>query len=182
MIRKYNGFDRNRGGKSGKRYILNDQIKARQVRLIDHNGDQIGVVDIETARSRANEQDLDLLLISPDANPPVCKITNYGQFLYQEKKKEKQTKKSTQTIKEIKISHNISIGDYNVRLNQAKKFLSKKFKVKLTVVFRGRHIIYKNDHGIKIVDRFLDDIKEFGVKDNQEIKASRNISIIINPK
>ncbi len=180
MKKKVN--NRDRGGKSKKRYSINEQIKAKEVRLIDNKGNQVGVVPIEKAKEMSNDLNLDLLLISKDANPPVCKIADYGQFLYQEKKREKQTKKTTQTIKELKLSHNISIGDYNVRLNHAKKFLTKKYKVKLTVVFRGRHIIYKNDHGIKIVERFLEDIKEYGTKDNQEIRPTRNLSIMINPK
>ena len=102
--------------------------------------------------------------------------------MYQQKKKEKQQKKATQTLKELKMSHKISIHDYTVRINQAKKFLGKKHKVKLTIPFRGREIMYRDQLGTKIIDRFLGDIAEYGIKDNDLIKSGKNLSVIINPK
>ncbi len=112
----------------------------------------------------------------------MCKIVDYGQFMYHLKKKEKQSRRSTQVIKELKMSHKISIHDYNVRLNHAKKFLSKKFKVKITIVFRGREIVYRDGLGMDMVFRFLKDIEEYGIKDNDIVKSGRNLSVLINPK
>ena len=123
-----------------------------------------------------------MLLLSSNASPPVCKIVNYGQFMYHQKKKEKQSKKTTQVIKELKMSHKISVHDYNVRINQAVKFLSKKFKVKLTIVFRGREIVFRDNLGVEIVNRFINDIEEYGIKDNDIVKSGRNLSVLINPK
>ena len=123
-----------------------------------------------------------MLLLSSNASPPVCKIVNYGQFMYHQKKKEKQSKKTTQVIKELKMSHKISVHDYNVRINQAVKFLSKKFKVKLTIVFRGREIVFRDNLGVEIVKRFINDIEEYGIKDNDIVKSGRNLSVLINPK
>jgi translation initiation factor IF-3 len=140
------------------------------------------VVSITEARKLSSEKNLDLLLLSSNASPPVCKIVNYGQFMYHQKKKEKQSKKTTQVIKELKMSHKISVHDYNVRINQAVKFLSKKFKVKLTIVFRGREIVFRDNLGVEIVKRFINDIEEYGIKDNDIVKSGRNLSVLINPK
>ena len=122
------------------------------------------------------------MLISKDATPPVCKLIDYGQFLYQQKKKEKKSKKSNNIIKELKLSHKISIHDYNVRINQAVKFLEKKYKVKITIRFKGREIIYRDQLGIKTIDRILEDLNEYGIKDNDIVKSGRNLSVLINPK
>jgi translation initiation factor IF-3 len=102
--------------------------------------------------------------------------------MYHQKKKEKQSKKTTQVIKELKMSHKISVHDYNVRINQAVKFLSKRFKVKLTIVFRGREIVFRDNLGVEIVKRFINDIEEYGIKDNDIVKSGRNLSVLINPK
>ena len=102
--------------------------------------------------------------------------------MYHQKKKEKQSKRSGQVIKELKLSHKISTHDYNVRINQAIKFLSKKFKVKITVIFRGREIVFRDNLGMEMVLRFLSDIEEYGIKDNDIVKSGRNLSVMINPK
>ena len=137
---------------------------------------------LEDAKRLSAEQNLDLLLISGDANPPVCKLVDYGQFMYQQKKKEKQQRRSAQVIKELKMSHKISIHDYNVRLNQAEKFLKKKNKVKLTITFKGREIVYRDTLGIKLADKFLLDIEDHGIKDNDVVKSGRSLTVLINPK
>ncbi len=165
-----------------KRYIINDQIKANEVRLIDSEGAQLGIVSIQEARRLSSEQNLDLLLLSPKVKPPVCKIVNYGQFMYQQKKKDKSAKKNVQIIKEIKMSHKISIHDYNVRKRHAIKFLSKKFKVKVTLTFRGREIVHRDGLGVKLINKFIDEIKEYGVQDNHLSRSGRFLSTLINPK
>ena len=152
------------------------------MRLISKDGEQLGVVPLQEAKRISNEQNLDLILISKDAKPPVCKLIDYGQYLYQQKKKVKQSKKSAQTIKELKMSHKISIHDYNVRYNQAVKFLSKRYKVKLTLVFRGREIVYRDTLGVNLIEKFLKDVESYGSKDDVIVKSGRNLSVMINPK
>lgn len=129
-----------------------------------------------------SDQNLDLMLISKDASPPVCKLIDYGQFMYQQKKKDKKSKKTNNVIKELKMSHKISIHDYNVRINQAIKFLDKKYKVKFTVKFKGREIIYRDQLGVKTLDKVIKDLNEYGIKDNDIVKSGRNLSVLINPK
>ena len=170
------------GGVCIKRYSVNDRIRASEVRLVDKDGGQLGIKSLDEAKQLASEQQLDLILISPNAKPPVCKIANYGQFMYKMKKKEKESKKTIQVIKELKMSHKISIHDYDVRIRQAKKFLGKKNKVKVTVVFRGRDIVFKETHGVKMLNKFLEDLEEYGNKDNDIVKSGRNLSVMVNPK
>ncbi|MBH37693.1 translation initiation factor IF-3 [bacterium] len=170
------------GGTFIKHYIINEKIKAEKVRLIDNEGNQLGILPISEARRLSLEKNLDLLLLSGNASPPVCKIVDYGQFMYHQKKKEKQSRRSGQVIKELKLSHKISSHDYNVRINQAIKFLSKKYKVKVTVVFRGREIVFRDKLGVEMVNRFLNDIEEYGIKDNDIVKSGRNLMVMVNPK
>lgn len=124
---------------------------------------------------------MDLLLISENSNPPVCKLVNYGQFMYQQKKKEKSARKSAQVTKELKMSPKISEHDFQVRLNKAKTFLGKRYKIKLTIFFRGREIVHK-DLGEQLAQRFLDELKDLGTSDSQLTKAGRNFVVIISPK
>ncbi|MFC1616821.1 translation initiation factor IF-3 [Candidatus Margulisiibacteriota bacterium] len=175
--------NRFKGRKSfGKRYIINEQIKANEVRLIDEKGTQIGVVSIEQARSQAEAVGLDLLLISAEAKPPVCRIVDFGQFRYQQQKKDKQSKKSskTQVLKELKMSPKISEHDYNVRLTSAKKFLGKKYTVKLAIFFKGREITHPQ-LGKDLINRFLDDVKEVGNAACDMSTSGRIFSVMINP-
>jgi len=141
-------------------------------------------VSIERARELATERNLDLLLVSSTTNPPVCRIIDFGQFRYQQQKKEKQSKKSgrnTSTIKELKMSPKISEHDYMVRLTNAKKFLNKGFKVKLTVFFRGREITHP-ELGKGILERFLEDVKDLGNPESKIMSAGKIFSVVINPK
>ncbi len=124
---------------------------------------------------------MDLLLISETSDPPVCKLVNYGQFMYQQKKKEKSARKSAQVTKELKMSPKISQNDYQVRLNKAKVFLGKRYKIKLTIFFRGREIMHR-DLGEKLAKRFLEELSEIGTSDAQLSRAGRNFVIIISPK
>lgn len=164
-----------------KKYIINDRIKAKEVRLIDEAGNQVGVVDTRVAQDRANSVQLDLVLISETANPPVCKIIDYGQFMYQQKKKEKQSKKSAQVTKELKMSPKISEHDYMVRLTKGIEFLKKKYKVKLTIFFRGREIVHQS-LGESVLNRFIEQISEYGIADKEITRSGRQMIAIINPK
>jgi len=151
------------------------------VRLIGPEGELIGVKKIDEARRIAQDQNLDLVLLSENTNPPVCKLVDYGQFMYQLKKKEKLAKKVVNIIKELKLSHKISSHDYGVRLDQALKFLQKKYKVKVSVVFRGREIVHMA-LGETLLKKFLSEIAEFGIPDSEISKAGKALIVIIRPK
>ena len=170
------------GASSIKHYFTNQKIRAREVRLIDQDGNQIGVMPTPEALVKADQAGLDLIQITNQSNPPICKLADYGQFMYQQKKKDRQQKKQSQVIKEIKMSHKISENDYETRLSQARKFLEKKYKVKLTVTFKGREIVFRDTLGMERVHKFLSDIQDYGIKDNDIVKSGKNINLLINPK
>jgi translation initiation factor IF-3 len=125
---------------------LNEQITALKVRLIDENGEQKGVVFKREALTRAQELGLDLVEISPKADPPVCKIVDYGKFVYQKTKRQKDQKKTQVRVKlkEIKLKPNIDVHDMNFKIKHAKEFLQKGNKVKFSCMFRGREIMFAN--------------------------------------
>ena len=164
-----------------KRYIINDRILAKEVRLIDDKGQQLGVVSIEKALEAASSRGLDLLLISETATPPVCKLVNYGQFMYHQKKKDKQSKKSAQVTKELKMSPKISEHDYQVRVNQGVKFLQKRNKLKLTIFFRGREIMH-SELGYELANKYIEAVKEAGTPEGGPAKTGRSLTVMISPK
>ena len=130
--------------------MINEQIKAKEVRLISSEGEQLGVVSINEAREKAEEAGLDLVLIAPTAKPPVCKIIDYGKFRYEIARKDKEAKKKQKTIeiKEVRLSPNIDTNDLNTKVSSARKFLEKGNKVKVTLRFRGREMprMYKSKY------------------------------------
>jgi len=141
----------------------------------------MGVLGIDEVRRIADQQSLDILLVSDTSNPPVCKLVNYGQFLYKQKKKEKQAKKSVQVTKELKVSPKISQHDYQIRLNKAYEFLKKKYKVRMSVFFKGRELMHQ-DLGQNIIERFVADVHEYGIPDGPISKSGKTIIVVINPK
>ena len=161
--------------------MINEQIRAREVRVVEESGNQLGVITIQDARRISTEKGLDLVLISENAVPPICKLVDYGQFMYQQKKKSKQGKKSVQVTKELKMSPKISEHDYQVRLNQGFKFLEKKYKIKLTIFFKGREIVH-SELGYELANRYINDIKELGNAENQPSMSGRSLIVIISPK
>ena len=151
------------------------------MRLIGPEGELIGIKKIDEARRIAQEFTLDLVLLSENTTPPVCKLVDYGQFMYQQKKKEKLAKKVVNVIKELKLSHKISSHDYQVRLDQALKFLNKKYKVKISVVFRGREVVHMS-LGEVLLKKFISEISEVGLPDSDISKAGKALIVIIRPK
>ncbi len=152
------------------------------MRLIDGEGKQAGVVTIENARAMALQSGLDLLLLSDSAVPPVCKLVDFGQFKYQQQKKEKLNRKNTksQVTKEIKLGPKISEHDYQVKLNRGKEFLAKRFKVKISIMFRGREIMHI-DLGRNLVNRFIQDVSELG-NGSEIVQSGKSLVVIVNPK
>ncbi|MBN1327091.1 MAG: translation initiation factor IF-3 [Candidatus Cloacimonetes bacterium] len=162
---------------------VNKQIRAREVRLISENGDQLGVVSLVEALNIADRAGLDLVEISPSAEPPVCKIIDFGQYHYQKERKMRESRKKQHIIqtKEIKFGPNTEEHDYNFKKNNAMKFLKQHNKVKLTVRFRGRQLAHK-DLGFKLLEKLLAELKEFVDIDQQPQSEGRTIFTIVSPK
>lgn len=164
-------------------FNLNENIRAKTLRVIDHNGDNLGEVSTSEALRIARDNELDLFVISDKADVPVAKILDYGKYKFEQNKKEKGQKKaqSANDYKEIKMRYNIDIGDYNTRLNHSKKFLSKQKKVKLNITLRGREM--QHSHLAKgLAERFLNDLMEEGHAEGVPDKMTgRSIIVYINP-
>ena len=162
---------------------MNGHIRAKSVRLIDNEGNQLGVVEIDEAIRLAKEKDLDLLLVSETADLPVCKIINFGQFKYQQAKKDKLTKKSSRqnVLKELKMSPKIGQNDYQIRVNRGREFLKKGYRVKLSIPFRGREIVHP-ELGQELVRKYLESVSDVGLPDGIVNSAHRSLVVIINPK
>ena len=143
----------------------------------------LGIVKIEEGLDLAKERKLDLVEISANAEPPVCKILDFGKYKYELRKKSHESKKKQKTveIKEIKLRPNIAIGDFNVKLNNAKRFIGDGNKVKVTLFFRGREIVHE-DVGMNVIEKFKAEVLDFAKIELDVKKEGKNISIIIAPK
>ncbi len=135
-------FDRNFDKTPSKNFRINDQIKVKEVRLINENGEMVGVTEISKALAMAVEAGLDLVEVSPNAEPPVCKIANFGKMKYEMQKKAADAKKKQKVVetKEVKLSINIGKGDYDIKMKQVIKFIEKGDKVKLSIKMKGREM------------------------------------------
>jgi translation initiation factor IF-3 len=158
-------------------------IRSAEVRLIDQEGKQVGVVPLQQAQDLAREKDLDLVEISPTANPPVCKIMDYGKYIFQQKKKQSEAKKKQKVIvvKEVQFRPRIDEHDFEFKKNNIVRFLQHGDKVKASIRFRGREMTHM-ELGKAVLDRLLSDIKEFGVAEsaNPDVQGNR-MTIVIAP-
>jgi translation initiation factor IF-3 len=158
-------------------------IRAAEVRLIDSEGKQVGIVPLQQAQEMAREKDLDLVEISPTANPPVCKIMDYGKFIFQQKKKQSEAKKKQKVIvvKEVQFRPRIDEHDFDFKKNHVIRFLQHGDKVKASVRFRGREMTHM-ELGKAVIDRLLIEIKEFGAAEspNPDVQGNR-MTIVIAP-
>ena len=161
---------------------INREIQAPQVRVISETGSQVGVISLRDAQIMAHEAGLDLVEISPNANPPVCKIIDYGKYRYQKTKKEKEGKKSQHQVKvkEIKVKPNIDVHDYQTKLKHAKEFLTKGNKVRVTCSFRGREMLH-TELGDKLLERFCGDLEEYSVIEAPKKRMGRSMSLVLAP-
>ena len=158
-------------------------IRATEVRLIDSEGKQVGVVPIQQAQEMAREKDLDLVEISPTANPPVCKIMDYGKFIFQQKKKQSEAKKKQKIIvvKEVQFRPRIDEHDFDFKKNHVIRFLEHVDKVKCIVRFRGREMTHM-ELGRAVLDRLLTEIKEYGAPESPHPDVQGNrMTIVIAP-
>ena len=163
--------------------MINEQIKAKEVRLISSEGEQLGVVSINEAREKAEEAGLDLVLIAPTAKPPVCKIIDYGKFRYELARKDKEAKKKQKTIeiKEVRLSPNIDTNDLNTKVSSARKFLEKGNKVKVTLRFRGREMarMFKSKY---ILDDFAEPLSDVATIDKPSKAEGRSLVMFLSAK
>ena len=162
---------------------LNEEIRDKELRLIGNGGDQLGIMSAEEALRIADEQGLDLVKISPQANPPVCKLMDYGKYRFEQSKREKEARKNQHVveIKEIRMSPGIDVGDFNVKLKNAQKFLADGDRVKVSVRFRGREMAH-TDIGKKLLDRFAEQCAEDANVDKGAKLEGRNMSMFLSPK
>lgn len=162
--------------------MINGEIRAKEVRVIGDNGEQIGVKSLQDALTIAESFDLDLVLVSPQANPPVARIMDYGKYRYELQKKEKEQRKNTRvvSVKEVRLSPSIDDHDYQTKLRQAIKFLEKGDKVKATIRFRGRSITHK-DLGLDVLEDFIEDTKEISVVEQKPKMEGRSMFTVIAP-
>ena len=167
---------------SSKKSIVNEQIDVEQVRLVGEEGEQLGIVMIGEAREKAAAAKLDLVLISPEAEPPVCKLMDYGKHVFEAKKQKAANKKKQRRtqVKEIKFRPGTEIGDYQVKLRNLIRFLEDGDKAKVSLRFRGREMA--NQHlGMELVTRIKDDLSEFGVVEQEPKMEGRQIVMVLAP-
>jgi len=162
---------------------INEYIRARVVRLVGDNVENSGVFSIEEARKMADEQELDLVMISDKADPPVCRIIDYQKFLYQQKKKQKEIRQNAVkvVVKEIRFGPQTDEHDYNFKLKHAEKFLQEGAKVKAYVFFKGRSILFKEQGEILLL-RFAQDLEEFGKVEQLPKLEGKRMIIFLTPK
>lgn len=162
---------------------VNREIDARSIRLVGADGEMIGVVTLREGLVMAEEAGLDLVEVSPNAEPPVCKILDYGKFKYEAQKKRNEAKKKQKVIevKEIKLRPNIDDNDYDVKMRAMRKFLEEGDKVKVTLRFRGRELAHQ-DLGMKVLERVRDDIEGLGKIEQIPKMEGRQMVMVVAPK
>ncbi|NLY42671.1 MAG: translation initiation factor IF-3 [Clostridiaceae bacterium] len=166
-----------------KELAINGEIKDKEIRLIDVDGTQIGILSAKEGQRIANSKNLDLVKIAPNANPPVCRIMDYGKYKFEMAKKEKEARKNQHVvnIKEVRISPSIDEHDLNTKINHAIKFLKSGDKVKVTVRFRGREVNHSS-LGESLLQRFAESVNELGVVEKKPKLEGRSMAMFIAPK
>lgn len=162
---------------------INEQIRLKQVQLIDDEGQKLGIMDTAKALDIAYEKNLDLVLVAPNGNPPVCKIMNYGKYKFEQAKKEKEAKKKQKVyeVKELRITPNTEEHDFNFKAKNARKFLEDGCKVKITVRFRGRELNYASQ-GETILNEFIENLADIAVPEKKPVLEGKNMFIILAKK
>ena len=162
---------------------INEEIRDKEVRLIDSDGSQLGIVSLQQAMDTATQRGLDLVKIAPKAEPPVCRVMDYGKFRFEQAKKEKEARKNQKVvdIKEVRLSAKIDVADFNARVKQAEKFLKGGDKVKASIRFRGREMAH-TDIGLTVMQRFAEACAEFGTIEKAAKLEGRQMLMFIAPK
>jgi translation initiation factor IF-3 len=162
---------------------INERIRFPEIRVIDSDGSQLGIITPAEALRVAEEKELDLVLVSETASPPVCRIMDYGKYKFEQEKKAREAKKKQHTadIKEVKMRYKIDEHDYNVRVNQAQRFLKAGDKVKATITFRGREIQHSN-LAEELLSRMAKDLQDVAEVQQAPKKEGRNMMMMLSPK
>ncbi|GAB4381606.1 MAG: translation initiation factor IF-3 [Elainellaceae cyanobacterium] len=162
---------------------INERIRFPKIRTIDADGDQLGIMPPRDALALAEEKDLDLVLVSDKADPPVCRIMDYGKFKFEQEKKAREARKKqhTSTVKEVKMRYKIEEHDYNVRVNRAEKFIKSGDKVKATITFRGREIQHR-DLAEDLLKRMADDLQGEAEIQQSPKQEGRKMTMLLTPK
>ena len=159
--------------------LVNEQIRFSEVQVIADSGEKLGVMSSRDAISKALEKDLDLVLVAPNATPPVCKIMNYGKYKFEQSKREKEAKKKQKAleIKELRVTPNTEEHDFNFKVKNARKFLESGSKVKITVRFRGRELNYIK-LGEDILNKFIEELSDIPTTEKKPLLEGKNMFII----
>jgi translation initiation factor IF-3 len=161
---------------------INDRIRAREVLLVGANGEQLGVKPTPEALSIAGEQDLDLVEVAPNANPPVCRIMDFGRYKYEQEQRRKESRRHTTNvvIKEMKFRPKIDSHDYTTKMRHVERFLGEGSKVKLTIMFRGREMAHP-ELGLKILQRIAEEVTEIAIVEASPRQDGRNMTMVLHP-
>ena len=168
---------------SNKELLINEEIRDKEVRVIDADGSQLGIMSAREAQQLAYDKNLDLVKIAPQATPPVCRIMDYGKYRFEQAKREKEARKNQKVIdiKEIRLSLKIDTHDFETKVGHAKKFLAGGDKVKVSVRFRGREMAHP-ELGTVLIQRFADALAETGTIDKQPKMEGRSMVMFVSPK
>lgn len=166
-----------------KNFICNSDIREKEIRVISSDGSQLGVISTKEAQRMADEKELDLVMISPTANPPVCRIMDLGKHIYEQNKKEKEAKKKQKVtvIKEIRCGLTIEENDIAIKAKNARKFLLEGDKVKITIRFKGREATLGH-MGLKILENFVSKLEDVCVVEKPAKQEGRNMTMVVGPK
>jgi translation initiation factor IF-3 len=161
---------------------INERIRVPEVRLIDDQGQQVGVMKTADALKFAQERELDLVEVAPEARPPVCRVLDYSKYKYEQAQKQKQARKHQQqiTVREIKFRPKIAQHDYDTKKGHVERFLRHKDKVKVTIMFRGREVTHP-ERGTAILDRLAEELSELGVVEQRPMQEGRNMTMMMAP-
>lgn len=165
-----------------QRIRVNDQIRISPIRLIDADGEQVGIVSLDEARERATESGLDLVEVAPEARPPVCRLMDYGKYRYEEARRAREAKKKQHTmhVKEVKYRPGIEEHDYEFKTRHVRRFLSDGDKVKVTMMFRGRQLSHP-ELGLVVLERILSDVEDVGKIESQPAREGRTMIMVLAP-
>ena len=166
---------------NGRGPAINERISSKMVRVVSENGEMLGVLKLEEALNKAFELGVDLVEVSPNANPPVCKIIDYGKFKYQLQKKQAEAKKKTFEVKEVKIRPGIEEHDYGVKLKSIQRFLNDGDKVKITLRFRGREMIY-HQKGMEVLKKLESAVKSLAKIEQLPKLEGRQMTMVVAPR
>ena len=163
--------------------MINEEIRDREVRVVDQNGAQLGIMSTHQALLLAEERQLDLVKIAPQARPPVCKLMDYGKYRFEQSKREKEARKNQKVIsvKEVRLSPTIEEHDMQVRVRDCVKFLQNGDRVKVSIRFRGRMITH-SDVGLQVMNEFFARVKDYAVQDRKPSTEGRTMTMMLSPK